>query len=148
MVRLGSLVSVIILFSSAMIFFCRNRCIRQNKNVLLQRAEVKMLIVSCCYVVVGVGAPLAFVVSSVFLRELRTALSEYFECKFCGLEQCDRNTFEQFLNPPLITMGYSLLALYPVITLIYFIRFTALKNCITKYLPISSGDSGLSNSTQ
>ena len=112
--------------------------------MIFQSAEVKVLVISCCYVVVGLGAPLAYIVSSVFLRGLQKALSEYFECNLCGLEG-DKSHYEQFLNPPLITIGYSLLVLYPVITLIYFIRFTSVKNCITKYLPIASTSDNSTN---
>ena len=85
-----------------------------------------MLIICCCYVILGLGATLAYAVSSASLGGLQSALLDYFECERCGVnsaeQPCDRSGFERFTNPIMITIGYSLLALYPVITLIYVVR--------------------------
>ena len=93
----------------------------------MKEAEVKVIVICCCYVVLGLGAALAYAISSISLRGLRVELLEYFECeRTASLEPesqtCDRGEFEGFLNPSSKTLGYCLIALYPVITLIYFAR--------------------------
>ena len=63
--------------------------------------------------------------SSAVLGDLQHELREYFACERCGVISglvCDRSGFERFTNPTLITVAYSLLALYPVITLVYVLR--------------------------
>ena len=74
--------------------------------------------------ILGLGASLAYSISSAFLDDLQRELSDYFECERCGVEaaQCDRTGFERLTNPGLITVGYSLFVLYPVITLVYVFR--------------------------
>ena len=96
---------------------------------MLQSAEVKMLIICCYYVILGLGASLAFTISSAYLNSLQNELQDYFECEECGIDSgqtCDRGQYERFINPALITIGYSLFALYPVVTLIYIVRFSAI----------------------
>lgn len=87
-----------------------------------------MLIICCYYVILGLGASLAFTISSAYLTSLQSELEEYFECEECGIidssQICDRGQYERFINPVLITIGYSLFALYPVVTLIYIVRFS------------------------
>ena len=68
---------------------------------------------------------LGYSMSSVTLEKLHHELLDYFECERCGVTSgrvCDRSGFESLTNPPMITIAYSLLSLYPVITLIYFLR--------------------------
>ena len=104
---------------------CRNRCIRKSSNKDLIKVEIKVVIICCCYVILGFGATLAYAISSSLLGDLRRELFDYFECEQCGVnsgQTCDRSGFERLTNPPLVTIGYSLLALYPVITLIYVLR--------------------------
>ena len=96
---------------------------------MLQSAEVKMLIICCYYVILGLGASLAFSISSTYLTSLQNELQDYFECEECGIDSgqtCDRGQYERFINPALITIGYSLFALYPVVTLLYIVRFSAI----------------------
>ena len=102
---------------------------RKNKSVLLQSAEVKMLIICCYYIILGFGASLAFALSSAFLPGLQSELQDYFNCQECGIDSdqtCNRDQYERFINPALITIGYSLFALYPVVTVIYIVRFSAI----------------------
>ena len=106
---------------------------RNNENVKLQNAKVKMLIICCYYIILGLGAPLAFTISSVYLNGLQRELQDYFECEGCGVDSnqiCDRSHYEKFVNPALITIGYSLFALYPVVTLIYIVEFSAMRSFI------------------
>ena len=75
--------------------------------------------------------------SSVSLSELHHELLDYFECERYGVNasrMCDRSGFERLTNPPMITIAYSLLALYPVITLIYVLRIKR-KRRIKQVLP-------------
>ena len=92
----------------------------------LKTAAIKVFIICCCYVILGLGASLAWSISSAFLDEHQRELFNYFECERCGIssgQMCDRSRFERLTNPSLITIGYSLFVLYPVITLVYVIRF-------------------------
>ena len=101
--------------------------------MVLQSAEVKMLIICCCYIILGLAASLAFVISSVYLRALQKELLDYFNCECFGVDSsqvCDRSKHEKFVNPVLLTMGYSLFALYPVITLLYVVKFSSLRDYI------------------
>ena len=90
-----------------------------------------MLIICCYYVILGLGASLAFAISSAYLTGLQNELQDYFECEECGIidsgQTCDRDRYERFINPALITIGYSLFALYPVVTLIYIVRFSKIR---------------------
>ena len=93
----------------------------------MKKAEVKLIVICCCYVVLGLGAALAYAISSTTLHGLKVELLEYFECERTASINpenlsCDRGEFERFLNPSTKILGYSLVALYPVITLIYFVR--------------------------
>ena len=93
----------------------------------MKQAEVKVIIICCCYVVLGLGAALSYAISSTSLRGLKVELLDYFECERTASltsesQSCDRDEFERFLNPSSKILGYSLVALYPVITLIYFVR--------------------------
>ena len=113
----------------------RNRYIRRNENMVLQSAEVKMLIICCCYIILGLAASLAFVISSVYLRALQNELLVYFDCECFGMDSnqmCNRSKHEKFVNPVLLTMGYSLFALYPVITVLYVVKFSSLRDYIKR----------------
>ena len=107
-------------------FPCRNTCLKKSHKDL-RKAEVKVIIICCCYAILGLVASIAYAVSSVNVRGLKVELMNYFECELVrsGLDtnqSCDRNEFEGFINAPSKVLGYSVLALYPVITLIYFFR--------------------------
>ena len=113
----------------------RNRCLKDNSSANFRQAQVKVIIICCCYVVIGLGACLAFALSSTILRDLQRELIDYFECERCSVNSgrmCERIGFERLTNPPLVTVGYSLLALYPVITLVYVIRIKRSRKVHTK----------------
>ena len=96
-----------------------------NKDNTIKRAEIKVLVICICYVILGLAASLAYSISSAFLGDHQRELMDYFECERCGVNSgrmCDRSGFERLTNPPLITIGYSIFVLYPVITLVYLIR--------------------------
>ena len=115
-------------------FFYRNS-VRNHESPLIQNAEVKMLIICCYYVILGLGISLTFSISSTYLTSLQNELQDYFECEECGIDSsqaCDRAQFERFTNPALKTIAYSLFALYPVVTLIYVVQFTAVAKFIKR----------------
>ena len=96
-----------------------------NKDNTIKRAEIKVLVICICYVILGLAASLAYSISSAFLGDHQRELMDYFECERCGVNSgrmCDRSGFERLTNPPLITIGYSIFVLYPVITLVYLVR--------------------------
>ena len=118
----------IIFISSEYLFIhaCRNTCLKRSHKDF-KKAEVKVIIICCCYAILGLVASIAYAVSSVNVRGLKVELMNYFECErvHSGLDtnqSCDRNEFEGFTNAPSKVLGYSALALYPVITLIYFFQ--------------------------
>lgn len=106
-------------------------------------AEVKVVIFCCCYVIYGFGASLAYSLSSAFSSRLETELIDYFECEkeYKIDRECSRSGFETFINPTLQILPWSMIALYPVTTLVYFMcnkkamcnRFN-LKHKVTKQL--------------
>lgn len=84
-----------------------------------------MLVICCGYVLLGLATLLGYSMSSATLGKLHHELLDYFNCERCGLnsgQTCDRSGYERLTNPPMITIAYSLLALYPVITLVYIVR--------------------------
>ena len=96
-----------------------------SKDNTIKKAEIKVYIICLCYVVLGLAASLAYSISSAFLDDHQRELMSYFECERCGVDSgqmCDRSGFESLTNPPLITIGYSIFVLYPVITLVYLVR--------------------------
>lgn len=107
-------------------FLIRNRCISRTSSRELKQAEVKVLVICCWYVILGLATLLGYTLSSVVLDDLQHQLRDYFECERCGVNSgatCERDGFERFTNPSLITIAYSLLNLYPLITLVYVVRF-------------------------
>ena len=119
-------------FPTHHILFFRMRCMNNTSSRNLKKAEIKVFIICFCYVILGLAASLAYSISSAFLDDLQRELFDYFECERCGVtsgQLCDRTGFERLTNPPLITIGYSIFVLYPVITLIYVIRINRKPNC-------------------
>ena len=97
----------------------------QSKDSTIKKAEIKVFVICLCYVILGLVASLAYSISSAFLGDHQRELMNYFECERCGVNSgrmCDRSGFERLTNPPLITIGYSIFVLYPIITLVYLVR--------------------------
>ena len=122
MIRNLSVILIIIIFLS----LHRNRCISKSSIKDQKKAEVKVLIICCWYVILGLGTALGYSLSSAILDDLQRDLFDYFECERCGMTSgqipCDRSGFEQYTNPPMVTIAYSLFHSYPLITLIYVLR--------------------------
>ena len=113
-----------------MTFNCRNTCTKNKKsNKDLKKAEIKVMVICCCYVVLGLGASIAYAIASASVRRLKPELLDYFECEstydssaISNQPLCDKSGYERYVSPASKIIGYSLLALYPVITLRYFLR--------------------------
>lgn len=87
-----------------------------------------MIIFCTGYSAIGLGATIIYGISSSPLRQIDHELSQYFECErvphnntILTSANCDRSGFERLTNPTIQVIAWSLIALYPVITLIYFI---------------------------
>ena len=97
----------------------------RSKDNTIKKAEIKVFVICVCYVILGLAASLAYSISSAFLGDHQRELMNYFECECCGMNSgrmCDRSRFERLTNPPLITVGYSIFVLYPVITVVYLVQ--------------------------
>ena len=105
----------------------RNTCAKASNKYLI-KAEAKVVAICGCYVIIGLGSSFSYALSSASLPDITSELMEYFTCEQThyvgepGVQQCDRSELEQFVNPAPTILGFSLLALYPTMTLIYFLR--------------------------
>ena len=103
----------------------RNRCINKSSSKEMKKAEAKVLVICCWYVILGIGTALEYSLSSAVLDDLQHKLMDYFECECCGVisgQTCNRIGFERYTNPPMVTIAYSLFHAYPLITLLYVFR--------------------------
>jgi len=90
---------------------------------------LRVLIVFSYYAIVGVSAQTALCISSRSLQGYSNALDAYFLCERNGIgAECDRSGFESFTNPALVTIGYTLIGIYPAVNLVYVIHIADLKN--------------------
>ena len=97
----------------------RNSC-TTKANKALRKAESKIIIYCICFVIIGLGVSATAAATSVSLQRFWNELMLYFECEESGELYCDRSDFEKFTNPTASTLSYTLAALYPVITLLFF----------------------------
>ena len=103
---------------------------RSSKTpVKLGTAEKKVLIVFLYYVILGVVSLVSFGISARTGSMFSSALKSYFVCESTNAGNCDderaaaaRNTF-----PGLTNASYILLALYPLVNLVYAFNFNELK---------------------
>ena len=69
----------------------------------------------------------AFTVSSNKLSKFTTEICGYFQCERAGNGHCNRDGFEQYTNATVVTIAYSLIELYPVVTLVFAVPSRDLK---------------------
>ena len=106
----------------------RNRFAKTKYNKDFIIAEVKVIVFCTGYSAVGLGATIIYGISSFPVRQIDHELTQYFECErvphnaSSGFNPCDRTGFERLTNPTVQIIAWSLIALYPVTTLIYFLR--------------------------
>ena len=93
--------------------------------------EVRVLIILCYFILLGVSALTTFSVSSQNIQHFTRELISYFLCESTGTTNgklpCDRMAFEQFSNPIPTALSFLLLGLYPVVNLIYVVHIQELK---------------------
>ena len=89
-----------------------------------------MLIFCTGYVIISVGATISYALIASPLRQLDVELQQYFECErvphsggnSSTFGQCDRSGFERLTFPAGNIIGWGLVSLYPVATLIYLYK--------------------------
>ena len=113
-------------------------CFTKSKESESGRAqvtvEVKVLVIAFSYIIIGLVATTSFAISSARIESLKEELFVYFQCELCGTnsqlgESCSESGYEQLTNGALVTMAYSLLGMYPLVTLVYVVRVSGLKKC-------------------
>ena len=103
---------------------------RSSKNpVKLGTAEKKVLIVFLYYVLLGVISLVSFGISIQTGSIYTSALKSYFACERTNPGNCDdeRAAAAQSTFPGLTDTTYILLALYPLVNLVYAFNFNELK---------------------
>ena len=97
-------------------------------------AEIRVLIVFCYNMALGLCAQTYFSRASKMIPELFDELEEYFDCESVGTNgsTCDRSGFERLTDPELATMGYFLVGVYPVVNLVYVIHIGDLRKWVLK----------------
>ena len=78
-------------------------------------------------ILIGIGATVSYGIISSPLRQVDCELMQYFECERIPLNyrsgtKCDRNGFERLTHPAGHIILFSLVAFYPMITLIFFYK--------------------------
>ena len=92
--------------------------------------EVRVLIILCYFILLGVSALTTFSVSSQNIQHFTRELISYLLCESTGTTNgklCDRMAFEQLSNPVPTALSFLLLGLYPVVNLIYVVYIQELK---------------------
>ena len=118
------------------ILLCGRHCLNSRKrytstktNKDFKVAEAKVIIFCMLYSVIGLGAAVTYGVSAIPLRQIDHELTKYFECERVPhnynasqtSDHCDRSGYVRLTNPTLHFLAWSLIGLYPVTTLIYFL---------------------------
>ena len=78
-------------------------------------------------ILIGLGATISYGIISSPLRQIDVELMQYFECERIPLNyrpdiKCDRNGFERLTHPAGHIIGFGLVALYPMTTLVFFYK--------------------------
>ena len=86
-------------------------------------AEIKLLIIFCYFFLITALSQTAFTVSLSNQPSLKAELAEYFFCEAAGMSgpTCERS-FERISGEIPIMIGFILLGLYPIVTLIYVVN--------------------------
>ena len=114
----------------------RKRCTtKANKD--FKAAEVKVALYCAACILIGIGVTVSYGVISSPLRQIDIQLMQYFECERIPLNyrsgtECDRSGFERLTHPTGHIVLFSLVALYPMTTLVFFYKK---RNSDTKQVP-------------
>ena len=110
---------------------CTRKKVDRNKMLV----ELKVFILLCYYVVLGVVVVASYTTTAgdTAVNNFSAELASYFLCEITGVipgKVCSRQGFEAFINPAFSIAGYMLVGLYPVVNLIFAINFIDLWRCM------------------
>ena len=105
---------------------------RSESPIRLGTAEKKVLIVFLYYVLLGIIALASFGINTRTLKAFVSALEVYFLCESARSGNCEqsRNTALQYSFSGLTDTSYILLALFPLVNLVYAFNFNELKEIL------------------
>ena len=93
-------------------------------------AEKKLLFVFFYYVLLSVVAITSFALGTRNASPFVKNIQRYFFCEQSGHDPnnpCSRSEFEKLSNPSITTLSYILLAIFPVINLVFVVNIQELK---------------------
>lgn len=121
---------------------------RVTKPTTKATAEVKLIIIFSYFFIFLALSQTAFTIALRNTASFQAGLTEYFFCEATGIpgHTCDRS-FERVSGEIPIVLGFILLGLYPVVTLIYVVNVKELKEACCRRrkesLPTSSNRGGV-----
>lgn len=104
----------------------RKRCTKKASKDF-KSAEVKVALYCAACILIGIGATVSYGIISSPLSQVDCELMQYFECERIPLNyrsgtKCDRSGFERLTHPAGHIILFSLVAFYPMITLVFFYK--------------------------
>ena len=99
-------------------------------------ADKKVFIVFCYYVILGVVSLVAFELNSKTSTQFISSLATYFACERETPGKCEsyRKTAINFTYPGISDAMYIILALYPLVNLVYAFDFHGFKHACSSFL--------------
>ena len=114
---------------------------KEKGKVVVSTAEKKLLIVLCYYILFGiVSMVFSSLTSSNISRQLFEAIVSHFTCEALGYTpgKCDRGLFQQYSITWLFSLTLVLLALIPVVSLLFVLNTEDIKKWLWKKFHIRS----------
>ena len=81
-----------------------------------------MAIYCAVCILIGIGATVSYGIISSPLRQIDVELMQYFECECTPLNYTYCTGFERLAHPAGHIIGFGLVALYPMTTLVFFYK--------------------------
>ena len=102
---------------------------KSYKNKSMGSANKKIFIVFCYYVLLGVIALASFVLNTKTSKDFISSLSTYFACESEMPRKCEsyREEALRFTYPGMSDASYFIVALYPLVNLVYTFDFGEVK---------------------
>ena len=112
----------------------------QRLQVVWWSSEIKVLIVLCYYIILGVVVLSTLTIAMTTLSQLLTEVTKYFDCE--GQPQslennvttnstsdstCDRRPLERLVDPIPTTIAFIVIGIYPAVNLVYTWNYQELK---------------------
>ena len=108
------------------------KLLKRRPTKVATSAERRLLIVVVYYVLLAAIALTAFTLNARYLPQEAAAILSYFSCEQGGYNPkapCSRSGFEGLANPGLSTLAYILVALFPIVNLVYTLNIEEIKKC-------------------